>query len=98
MVSTPLVEKTLTVLSIAPTTELATGDQISQVTFGQNIDVTNEVISRIPPNARETFFAKTIGVNEFVLFIKSEEVPYRVGSKWKLTIKTNGTIGLVESK
>ena len=41
---------------------------------------------------------KQIAFNEISLLFKAEEVPYKVGSKWKLTIYKNGKINLVEAK
>jgi hypothetical protein len=94
-----IVEKTLTVTGIGVTTELATGDFVYQVSFGYYAKTTPEILSRIPPNMREMYSAsKSIVINEFSLFIKTDEVPYKTGSKWKLRIRKNGTLNLVESK
>lgn len=94
-----IVGKTLEVLIIANATELATGDLIHQVILGEYINNTPEVLSRIPTNMRESYTAKKIGVGEITLFIKKkEEIPYKVGSKWRLKIHKNGTLNLVEAK
>jgi hypothetical protein len=91
--------KTLTVTNVNVITELATGDLIYQVMFGNYIRTTPEILSRIPPNAREPLAAsKNIAVSEMTLFIKTNEVPYKVGSKWNIRISKNGRLNLVEAK
>ena len=94
-----VVAKRLIVTNINVITELATGDLIYQVMLGNYIKTTPEIISRIAPQAREPFAAsKSIAVNEMALFIKTDEVPYKVGSKWNLKIQKNGRLNLVEAK
>jgi len=91
-------EKILIVTSASTAVELATGDLINQVTFGYYIQNSPEILGRIPANARENFMGKQITFNELSLLFKAEEIPYKVGSKWKLKIHKNGTLSMVEVK
>lgn len=94
-----VIARTLTVTNINVITELATGDLIYQVMLGNYIENTPEIISRIAPQAREPFAAsKSIAVTEMTLFIKTDEVPYKVGSRWNMKIQKNGRLNLVEAK
>ena len=94
-----IIDKTLTVTSVNVVTELATGDFIYQVTFGYYTRNTPEILARIIPNMRDMFSStKNIVINEITLLVKSDEVPYRVGSKWKMKIHKNGSLNLVEAK
>ena len=93
-----LAEKTLTVTSVNIITELATGELINQVTFGYNIENTGEILGRIPSAMRENFLGKQLVFNELSLLFKAKEVPYKIGSKWKLKLHKNGTINLVKEK
>ena len=92
-----LVEKTVIVTQIGNTIELATGDLIYSVFFGEFIDATPEVLSRLPPSP-VPYPGKKIGAMWFMLNLKTDKVPYKIGSKWNLKIKENGVISLVELK
>jgi hypothetical protein len=96
--SEDFVEKILIVTSVSLAVELATGESINQVTFGYYVQNTPEILSRIPSSTRENFMGKQIAFNEFSLLFKAKEVPYKVGSKWKLKIHKNGSINVVEAK
>jgi len=87
------ITKNVTVISVVPAIELATGEGLQQVAFGENIEVTNEILSRIPP---QSLVGKKLGVSDLILFVKMEESPYAVGSKWRLTVETDGKITLVK--
>jgi hypothetical protein len=94
-----IVDKTFIVTSVTIITELATGDLVYQVTLGSCIKNTPEILNRIPSNSRESFLGtKNIAVNEISLLLKVDEVPYKVGSKWKMKIHKNGTLNMVEAK
>ena len=93
-----VVDKILTVTNVATVTEVATGDLINQVSFGNYVENTPEVLNRFPAPMREIFTGKQIGVSELILFIKTEEVMYKVGSKWHLRIDKEGTFNLSEAK
>ena len=94
-----IVEKTLTVTTVAITTELATGSVAYQVILGSIEKTTPEILSRIPANQREPFLAtKNIAVNQITMILDVDEVPYKVGSKWKVKIRKNGTLNLVQEK
>ncbi len=90
-------ERDVTAISVAPITELASGNSIYQVIFGNYIEATPEIIDRLPPQAKQGL-AKQIPITELTFFIKGAEIPYRIGSKWKLSIKEDGTLSLVELK
>jgi hypothetical protein len=90
-----LIEKTVIVTQISNTIELATGELIYSVFFGEFIDATPEVLSRFPPSP-VTYPGKKISAMWFMLNLKTDKVPYKVGSKWKLKIQENGVISLVE--
>ena len=94
-----IVDKTFIVTSVTVITELATGDLVYQVILGNYVKNTQEIMSRIPPNAREPFLAsKNIAVNEISLLLNVDEVPYKVGSKWSMKVHKNGALSLVEAK
>lgn len=93
-----IVDKILTVINVAAVTELATGDLINQVSLGNYIENTKEVLNRVPAFMKENFTGKQIGITELILFIKTEEVMYKVGSKWHLKIDKEGTLNLSEVK
>jgi hypothetical protein len=87
-------DKILVVIGVGVVTELATGDLINQITFGYYTENTPEIVKRIPTIARENFPGKQIGLAELILFLKADEVVYKVGSKWHLRIHKNGTVNL----
>lgn len=95
-----IVDKVLIVTSVNALTELATGDFVYQVTFGYYVKSTPEIINRIiPANMREMYStSKNIIINEVSLLIKTDEIPYKVGSKWKMKIRKNGTLSLVKAE
>jgi len=92
-----IVDKVLIVTSVNTLPELATGDFICQVTFGYYVKSAPEIINRIIPNMREMYStSKNIVINEVTLLIKTDEIPYKVGSKWKMKIRKNGTLSLIK--
>jgi len=93
-----MVDKTLVVTSVNVVTELATGNLAYQVTFGEYIKSTPEIINRLPANVRENYPGNQIAVNEILLLIKTDKAPYTVGSKWELKVHKDGTLNLVELK
>lgn len=96
--SEDILTKTLSVVSINPVVEIATGDNIYQVVFGEYVDITQELLSRLPPTARQrSAFGKKIGISHLTLFIKKTEIPYTIGSTWKITISSDGTLKIVKA-
>jgi hypothetical protein len=93
-----IIDKILIVTSVTVATNLGTGEPMYQVMFGEYLDTTPEVISRLPPPIRDANWGKKIASNELILFINTPEVPYKAGSKWRLRIRKNGTLNLVEEK
>lgn len=97
--SEDILTKTLSVISINPVTELATGDNIYQVVFGEYVDITQDLLSRLPPTAvQRSAFGKKIGLSHLVLFIKKTEIPYTIGSTWKITVSSDGALNLVKTQ
>ena len=87
-------DRILVVIGVGVVTELATGDFINQITFGYYTENTPEILKRVPAVVRESFSGKQIGIIELTLFVKADEVMYKVGSKWHLKIHKNGTLSL----
>jgi hypothetical protein len=95
-----IVDKVLVVTSVNVLTELATGDFIYQVTFGYYVKSSPEIINRIiPASSREMYStSKNMIINEVSLLVKTDEVPYKVGSKWRMRIRKNGALSLVKAE
>ncbi|SIM80134.1 hypothetical protein [Cuniculiplasma divulgatum] len=80
------------VISIQPFPRSDTGENQFQITFGRFAPVPTENIeyfksdNAVPP--------KTFPIVEFVLFMEKEEIPYRVGENWELTIEEKGSFRL----
>ena len=91
-----LVDKTKVVTGVAVVTELSTGNLAYQVSFGEYVKNSPEIVNRLPANVRGTFTGDKIAINEIMVVAKMEEVPYKVGSKWRFQIQKNGTLTLVE--
>ncbi|MQY62094.1 hypothetical protein GH146_02240 [archaeon] len=97
--SEDILAKTLSVISINPTTELATGDMIYQVVFGEYIDITQELLSRLPPTAvQRSALGNKIGIAHLILFLKKTEIPYTIGSTWTITVNGDGALNLVKAQ
>jgi len=90
-----LFEKVVTVLAIAPATELGSGDLLFIVEFGETIDRTPEIAARLPPAAQGS---NRINVTYLGVWVKSATLPYTIGSKWKLSVADDGKISLVQSQ
>jgi hypothetical protein len=93
-----IVDKVLIVIGVSVITELATGDFVYQVNFGSYTKNTPEILARIPANQRESFVGKQVAIIEAQFIIKTDEAPYKVGSKWQFKIGKNGNLSLVEAK
>jgi hypothetical protein len=97
--SAPMIEKSLIVTGIGMVYELTTGEPMYQVNFGEYLDSTPELTSRLSAASGTPFNGKKIAANWLLLNIKTTGVvPYKVGSKWKLTVEDNGSTSLVEIK
>ena len=79
-------EKTLTVISVKPVMDIATGGPACQVSFGEYVDYND------PNNLMKTIPADKLTLH--VLYI--EPFPYMIGSKWKLITHENNSFSLVE--
>ena len=84
------------VISVTPGTELATGDTIYQVALGEYVGTSPQVLGRLPPGVRELTSGNKIPTYWLVFWVKADKIPYRIGSKWKLTVEENGALNLVE--
>jgi hypothetical protein len=85
-------EKSVEVISVSRATESQTGDTTFQVIFGIVAEVDSELRPYLPqtPGSHPP---KTLGFNSVVLFYPFKgEVPYKVGSKWKLIIESDGKL------
>ena len=96
----PTFERVLVVYSIVPTTEVTTRETIYQVLLGEFVDMTPDLLNVITQNQQALEQPVQIPANRIpVLWLainfKGGEVPYLVGSRWKLTIKENGNMDLV---
>ena len=90
-------EKELIVLGVVPTIELATGDQLFAVTFGEYLNKA-QVAPRLTQEQQHAS-GDRVTANWLMVFVKTDKlIPYIVGSKWKLSVSENGTLSLVESK
>ena len=90
-------EKEVLVYSVTPSTEVATGDNTYNVFFGDYVNATPEIISTLQLQVGQPL-PKKVGVFWLILNIKSDEVPYRIGSRWRLTVENDGRLTLVEMK
>ncbi len=88
-------ERELVVFSITPVVEIATGDTLYQVALGESVDATSEALAR---TIQLTGLTKPKIVNALWLMVnvKSEVIPYRIGSKWKLVVNEDGSLSLTE--
>jgi hypothetical protein len=87
-----LFEKKVEVISVGPAIEAESGEYIYQVTFGQVLEVDEELRRTIPVLANSKP-AKKIAFNTISIFFHSSKtIPYKVGSKWNISIADNGTV------
>jgi|ADurb_Met_01_Slu_FD_contig_111_111731_length_2317_multi_3_in_0_out_0_1 hypothetical protein len=89
---------TVEVISIAPAFDGSTGKPTFQVQFGHLVNMSDEVRRSIPrpPGTAPPQKQPLIVMGVFADF--EGEVPYKVGSKWSLEIKDDGTMTLKEQK
>ncbi len=88
-----LLEKDLVVYAITPVTEVMSGDTLYQITLGEYVRATPEVVNRIgvaPPGG-----AKEVPATWMLFNVKRNgELPYKVGSKWRMTVSEDGSVSL----
>jgi hypothetical protein len=87
------VEKDLVVYQVFPITEVATGNIIYQVLFGEYVDVTPDILDRMDMMPGQPI-PRRVPVMWLALNMKDDTVPYRVGSKWRATMDEQGNINL----
>ena len=89
------VEKVLTVLSVTSAPELSTGDQLTVVSLGDYVDKSG-ITSRLT-NPEQ--YANQIPAIYLAFFYRaSTEVPYRVGSKWRMRIEDDGSMSVTKQE
>lgn len=93
-----LFEKRVEVISVGPAIESTSGEYIYQVTFGQVVEVDDELRRAIPAPANSKPAKKIAPTTISIFFDSSKTIPYKVGSKWKVSIADNGTITVRETK
>jgi hypothetical protein len=91
-------EEVVEVISVTRAIESSTGDSIYQVQFGHMVEVNEEMRKSIPQpvGAAPPKMQGSIALIIFGRF--SGPVPYRVGSKWNMSIKESGALTLREAR
>lgn len=90
--------KRLEVISVQRAVESATGDSIINVAFGVLHEIDDD-LRRYLPQQPGGMPPKKVGLNTLVLFFKfKDSAPYKVGTRWDLTVKPNGELSLKEVK
>lgn len=95
-----IVEKELQLLSINGTTELATGDYIVRLDFGELIENTPDTANRLQASAGSNPIGmKKVPTNTVFIFLTLEHASsFKVGTKWKLMIGQDSKITLESVK
>jgi len=103
--STPanIFDKTLVVTEIRLVQELTSGELMHQVSFGEYVSSKGSLpglnLQFNPQNSGGSIMVagNKVPAMWLALNIKAADAfPYAIGSKWKMTIKENGTVNLVE--
>ena len=87
-----LFEKDVEVIQVTRAIESATGDYIYQVTFGQIVEVDDELRRTVPTPANSKAPKKIAPTTLSIFIDASKPMPYKVGSKWKISITENGSM------
>jgi hypothetical protein len=87
-----LFEKDVEVIQVTRAIESVSGDYIYQVTFGQVVDVDDELRRTVPIPANSKAPKKIAPTTLSVFIDASKPMPYKVGSKWKISITENGSM------
>ena len=98
MLAEYIMEKKLVLLSLNGSTELKSGDYIVAANFGEVIDNTPEIASRmeISPGSNPSG-PRQIGTPMIIIFLKLEYAsPFTVGTTWKLSIDKAGSVSLTK--
>jgi hypothetical protein len=84
--------KLVEVVGVSIATEASTGETLYQVTFADRTEVTPQLRPYVP-SPPGTMPPKEVAFNVIIMFFRFDtEVPYRVGSKWQLTVGADGRI------
>lgn len=88
-------EKIVEVLAVTRVTEGLTGNPIAQITFGELAEITPELRQFFPIQVGGGRPPKRVGMNQLQLFYWGQgQIPYKVGTKWKLRVSPSGEISL----
>ena len=89
-------EKEVTLVTIQPSTDLKTGKFVARMDFGEIIDNSEAVSSRLAvPEGVSPMGAKEVVSLSLLVFADFDRLGgYPVGSKWKLKIEDAGKITL----
>ena len=89
-------QKVVEVFAVTRVTEGLTGESIAQVTFGEMAELTPDLRPFFPSQPTGGMPPKRVGANQLVLFYWGHgEVPYKIGSRWKLRVAPNGALSLI---
>jgi hypothetical protein len=93
-----MIEDIVEVISVTRAIESSTGESVFQVQFGHMVEI-NEEMRKAIPQPIGSAPPKMQGTIALVIFAKFPgPVPYKVGSKWRLTIKESGVVTLGEAR
>lgn len=93
-----LKDDTLEVLSAGRITDITTGNLIHQVQFGHMVEVDDQMRKNTPQPLGAVPVRQQASVVLVLMLDFEGPVPYKVGSKWTLSISERGTITLKEVK
>ncbi|MDG7016397.1 MAG: hypothetical protein JRM82_03375 [Nitrososphaerota archaeon] len=80
-------------MTVRQVLEGTTGNPLYRVCFGEMVDVAPS--KQVSPGF--TRRAKKIGLSTLVMFVPyGEALPYRPGSRWKMSIDQRGNVSLAE--
>lgn len=91
-------DDTLEVISVGRVTDITTGDLIYQIQFGHMIEVDEQMRKNIPQPLGAVPMRQQASVVLVLMLDFEGSVPYKVGSKWTLSISERGNIALKEVK
>ena len=95
----PLFKRTVTVAKINPSLDLRNDETLYTIGFGEVVRVTDKMREKMRKSDDDSDeIPNIIGLPVLEITGKFEVVPYRMGSKWELTVSENGELSLKEVK
>jgi hypothetical protein len=91
-----LFEKELVVLGVTPAIETRTGDPIYLVSLGEMLDRPPDLVPAPVTGQRQQRLPNKVPASWLSLNIKAREIPYTAGSRWKLTVSSDGSMKLAK--